>query len=126
MKKLLSVILAVMMVMSSLPTFANTGMATGGGGMAADPVIAAGGTLIFEEDFESGYALDTNLLDASATSVTLKRDDVDIIKFTYTDVSTQSAMVTKTSSLTDSFSSNKTSIICIFFLLFEFKFINRI
>ena len=52
MKKLLSVILAVMMVMSSLPTFANNGMATGGG--AGGPAIPEGATLIFAEDFESG------------------------------------------------------------------------
>lgn len=61
-KKLLSVILAVMMVMSVIPVGATTG-ATGGAG-ATFPVIPEGATLIFAEDFESGYTTDTNLLEA--------------------------------------------------------------
>ena len=69
MKKLLSVILAVMMVMTSLPTFATN--AAGGG---AGPVIPEGATLIFAEDFESGYAIDTNLLEADGVAEFTKND----------------------------------------------------
>ena len=63
MKKLLSVILAVMMVMSSLPTFANTGLATGNGA-GVDSIIPEGATLIFAEDFESGFSTGVNLLES--------------------------------------------------------------
>ena len=56
MKKLLSVLLAVMMVMTSLPTFAVTGNANG-------PAIPEGAILIFAEDFESGFSTGVNLLE---------------------------------------------------------------
>jgi len=79
-KKLLSVILAVMMVMSVMPVGAansagagSTGGAgagsTGGVTPAIWPIIPEGATLIFAEDFESGYTTDTNLLEADGEAV---------------------------------------------------------
>ena len=66
MKKLLSVILAVMMVMTSLPTFAVDGIGNGAG---ASTIIPEGATLIFAEDFESGYTTDTDLLGNGKTEI---------------------------------------------------------
>lgn len=73
-KRILSAILVVMMVMSVMPTFAETAK-------AATPAytIPEGAELIFEEDFESGYDLNTNLLDASGTK-TITKNGVDVLK----------------------------------------------
>ena len=76
MKKLLSVILAVMMVMSSLPTFAVDGIGNGAG---ASSIIPEGATLIFAEDFESGYTTDTDLLGDGETEI--EKNGKKIIKF---------------------------------------------
>ena len=77
-KKLLSVILAVMMVMSVIPVGATGGAGSAGGaggtgatsGAGASTIIPEGATLIFAEDFESGYTTDTDLLGDGETEIT--------------------------------------------------------
>ena len=88
-KRILSVMLSVMMVMSVVPSFTETVEA------AKPYTIPEGAELIFEEDFESGYDLNTNLLDVSGTK-TISKDGKQVLKLSQpvaTDLSTTTVKV---------------------------------